>query len=92
MCDQVHSWKDALFTKQHEWVEHGKRLKDKVTTMETQRAEKDALLALKKKLSLQVRTQIEHLAKVGQAQKDQVLDSNRSIASRVKAETADEVR
>ena len=80
-----------MYTKQHEWVEHGKRLKDKITTMERQRAEQDALLALKKKLSLQVRKQVEQLAKVGQAQKEQVLDSNRSSASKVRAETADEV-
>ena len=92
MREQVHTWKDAMYTKQHEWVEHGKRLKDKITTIERQRAEQDALLALKKKLSLQVRKQVEHLAKVGQTQKEQVLDSNRSSASKVRAETADEVR
>ena len=90
--DDVHTWKDAMYTQQHEWVEHGKRLKEKVTTMERQRAERDALMTLKKKLSLQVKKQVEQLAKEGKAQKELLLDSNRSQASRIRSETADEVR
>ena len=89
--DDVLMWRDAQFTRQHEWVEHGKKLKDRVANLDRQRAEKDALLDLKKKLSLQVKKQVEQLAREGKAYKEQVLDSNRSQASKVRSETANEV-
>ena len=87
----VHGWKEAMYCQQNDWVEHGKSLKDKVMNSERQRAEREALLALKKKLSQQVKVEILQLVQDGKNRKEEVLASNREQASRIRGETGIEV-
>ena len=88
----VQSLKEAMYTQQQEWLEHGKRLKNHHANVERQKAEREALLTLKKKLSLQVRNEVEQLTKDSRLQKSNLLDSNRSSAGKIRMETADQVR
>jgi len=89
--DDVAAWKEAMFTQKQTWTEHGKSLKEKILNLERQRAERNALLNMKKKLSAQVKLEVVQLAKDGKLQKEQVLASNRSQAGRIRTETAAEV-
>jgi len=59
--------------------------------MERERAERDALLSMKKALSVQVKMEVLQLAQDGKQQKEEVLASNRSQAGRIRTETAAEV-
>jgi hypothetical protein len=66
-------------------------MKEMVTNMERQRAERDTRLRLKKLTSLQVKKDVDQLAKDGQSQKQQQLSTRRELANKVRSETADEV-
>merc|ERR1740138_189237 len=89
--EDVQGWKESLQVQAQSWLEHGKSLREKTVTVERQRAERDALLAMKKKLSAQVKMEVLQLTQDGKVQKDQVLASNREKAGKVRAETAAEV-
>ena len=84
----MHAWKEAVRKQHDEWVEHGKSLKEKFLNMERQRAERDALLTMKKKVSAQVKMEVLQLAQYGTQQKSLLLASNRSQAGRIRTETA----
>jgi len=87
----VQGWKQAASSQQQRWLEHGKSLKEQIRTMERERAERDALLSMKKALSVQVKMEVLQLAQDGKQQKEEVLASNRSQAGRIRTETAAEV-
>jgi len=85
------AWKETVSNQQQRWLEQSRGVKEQIMTMERQRAERDALLSMKKAISTQVKMEVLQLAKDGKSQKEEALISNRSQAGRIRTETATEV-
>lgn len=84
----VAAWKKKVLTQQQDWHEHGRLLKEQIANLERSRPERDALLALKKRISAQVKVEVLQLADLSKQKKDEVLVSNREQAARIRAETS----
>ena len=89
--NDVQDWLAEKRTREMNTKEHCKEMRQKTKTERRVEAEREALLALKKEISLQVRLEVVELAKASKDLQNTVLESNRSMASKIKAETSEEV-
>ena len=86
--DSVSSWKEKSFAEKQAWIEHNRSVKDTILSMERDRAEREALLALKKRITAQVKVEVMQLEEDNKLQKEQVLATNRDLHDRVRSETS----
>ena len=84
----VMAWSAELNQKKEEWLAHNKYMHDTTGSSITRgRDEREALLKLKKELTLQVKKDTVQLTDRGKSEREQLLSSNREQAARVRAET-----
>ena len=85
--DDVKSWNEKMYLEREAHLERNKAIRDTIMHIERQHPEREAVVALKKKLGSQVRVEVLQLETERKAYKDGVLASNCEQAARIRAET-----
>ena len=85
--NEMHKYKEKMHVQEAGFREHNKMIKEKIKDLERSRPERDALLALKKRIVSQVKVEVLQLAELGEKKKEEVIASNRAQVERIKLET-----
>ena len=87
--EDVANWKEEMYANEEELKQRSRMMKEMVTTADKTQESKEALLQLKKTCSLNVKMEVMQLAKDNAAKKESLLESNRSMAAKIRSETSD---